>query len=282
MTSVNIDYSHEINRDLHTLDGALEALSLIFQENCPKSILDIGCGTGTWLRAALSLGAERARGVEGLDLREEVLFISKSLIVQHDLNEPLHLGESFELVLCLEAAEHIEPGNADTLIDSIARHGDRILFSAAAPNQGGTHHVNCQWPEYWQDKFNARGYVCSDSVRWQIWNARKTEPWYRQNLMNAVKSDVAGTEPRIKPVIHPDALPCFSASFLPAHVKLIENGGLPWHWYVPAVTRALRAKLRQRGQRRREISSSDEAPGVIDRGAVERQIERPGNPRLEE
>jgi len=42
---------------LHTLQGAAAALSAIFGSGAPKSLLDVGCGTGTWLRAAMDLGA---------------------------------------------------------------------------------------------------------------------------------------------------------------------------------------------------------------------------------
>jgi SAM-dependent methyltransferase len=241
-----IEYSHEINRELHTVDGALKALSILFASP-PATVLDVGCGTGTWLSAALSLGATKVRGVEGLDLADEMLFVPKALIEKRDLNQFVDIGERFDLVICLEAAEHIEPENADTLVDTLTHHGDLILFSAAAPRQGGTHHVNCQWPEYWQDKFNARGYACDDAPRWTIWNESAIEPWYRQNMLWARKDPAkAGTEPRIIPVIHPDALDCFSASFLPDHQRLIETGGLPWRWYLSAPLKASRAKLRQK------------------------------------
>jgi hypothetical protein len=35
--------------------------------------------------------------------------------------------------------------------------GPVVLFSAAIPYQGGTHHVNEQWPEYWAGNFEAKG-----------------------------------------------------------------------------------------------------------------------------
>lgn len=241
-----IEYSHEINRDLHTVGGALEALTTL-QADRPVSLLDIGCGTGTWLRAALSLGVQKVRGVEGLDLPDDMLFVPKSLIERRDLNRPVDLGERFDLVLCLEAAEHIEPENADVLVETITRHGDCVLFSAAAPGQAGTHHVNCQWPAYWQEKFNARGFVCDDAPRWSIWNDNKIEAWYRQNLFRATRDPQgAGTEPRIKPVIHPDALGCFSEGFLPMHKRFLEEGGASWRWYLSAPFKAASAKVRHK------------------------------------
>ena len=114
----------------------------------------------------------------------------KEHVRQADLSRPLNLARRFDLVLCLEVAEHLEPASAATIIDTLTAHGDRILFSAAAPGQPGMHHVNCQWPDYWQRLFNARGFACDGAVRWEIWRNGRIEPWYRQNLMMAV-----GTKP---------------------------------------------------------------------------------------
>ena len=65
--------------------------------------------------------------------------------------------------------------------------------------------MNCQWPEYWQLLFNARGYVCDDAFRWEIRNIQEIEPWYRQNIFIAKLSPkLAGHEPRIRAVVNPD------------------------------------------------------------------------------
>ena len=44
------------------------------------------------------------------------------------------------------------------LVATITKHGDAVLFSAAIPGQGGQDHLNEQWPEYWQKKFEVNGY----------------------------------------------------------------------------------------------------------------------------
>ena len=43
-------------KNFHSVDGAAAALSEILNSNVPESLLDVGCGTGTWLRAAIDLG----------------------------------------------------------------------------------------------------------------------------------------------------------------------------------------------------------------------------------
>lgn len=245
-----VDYDHRAHAHAHSVEGALHALRLIFEEEKPLTVLDIGCGMGTWLRAALELGASEVLGVDGVDLPSDLLLVPKDRVIVRDLGEPLELGRRFDLVLCLETAEHLEPEYGATIIDSIIAHGDRILFSAAVPGQHGTHHVNCRWPDYWQSLFNARGFSCDDSIRWRLWDDPLVEPWYRQNLMAAVRDPAnAGHEPRIKSVLHPEVV-LDEKSFLEPKLKAIEAGSLPAAWYITTPLNAAIAKIRAkvRGQ----------------------------------
>ena len=70
---------------------------------------------------------------------------------------------------------------ARDFVDSLVRHGDMMLFSAAVPHQGGKHHVNEQPPEYWRELFAKHGYVVFDWLRPQVAKRREVRPWYRFN-----------------------------------------------------------------------------------------------------
>jgi hypothetical protein len=97
------------------------------------------------------------------------------------------------LVLCLKVAEeddksqgssrHLPAESAPILIGSLVSLGPVILFSAAIPYQGGTHHVNEQWPEYWARHFTALGYVPVDCVRRRIWQLDHVQWCYSQNIL---------------------------------------------------------------------------------------------------
>jgi SAM-dependent methyltransferase len=210
MAEAAVDYDHEGTRGLHTVSGAKAAFAQIFAAGSPESVLDVGCGVGTWLRAASDCGAREIFGVDGVEISSDLFVVPRESIKIVDLNEPLSLGRRFDLVISLEVAEHLEPENAHIIVDTLTRHGDTILFAAAAPGQAGIHHVNCQWPSYWQSKFNERGFACSDEVRWKLWEDSSIEPWYRQNMMMVTKSASAGQEPRLRNVIHPDCLYLFA------------------------------------------------------------------------
>ncbi|MHC5004579.1 MAG: class I SAM-dependent methyltransferase [Planctomycetota bacterium] len=149
----------------------------------PGSVIDVGCGPGLWLAAFRELGVEDVLGVDGAHVGRDVLAIPPECFRAHDLREPLRLDRRFDLVLCLEVAEHLPGEAADTLVDSLAALGDTIVFSAAIPHQGGEQHVNEQWPDYWHERFVRRGYRADAGLREQVWNDPDVDWWYAQNLL---------------------------------------------------------------------------------------------------
>ncbi|MBV9519748.1 MAG: methyltransferase domain-containing protein [Hyphomicrobiales bacterium] len=90
-----IDYDH--SRNLHTLEGAAAALSRPFRRT-PKSVLDVGCGTGIWLRAAAELGV-REISADGIIAEADELEIARDLISQVDLTSSFSLGRRFDVAL---------------------------------------------------------------------------------------------------------------------------------------------------------------------------------------
>ena len=242
----SVDYNHAGN--LHTLAAPLAVLPVLFGRGYPTCLLDVGCGLGTWLKSALDLGIADVVGIDGVDVRQKGLLVADYHFRLQNLTQPWDLARRFEAALCLEVAEHLPASAAAGLVDNLVRHSDLIAFSAACPNQVGDHHVNCQWPAYWQELFNARGFRCSDDVRWQIWGDARVEPWYRQNLFVAVRDENgAGKEDRLAPVLHPDMVPYWwthaSAELFSKHTDEIEHGRLPLAWYLKASFRAAAAKL---------------------------------------
>jgi len=228
---MKIDYNHAAN--FHSLPGPLAAFAAIFADAKPKSLLDVGCGIGTWLRAAQECGVNDVFGVDGIALEPDQLLVSPTLFRQQDLTQTWNLGRRFDVALCLEVAEHLEERFAELLIESLVKHSDRVVFGAACAPQSGQGHVNCQWPAYWQHLFNKQGYVCSDEIRWRIWDNEQIEYWYRQNTFLARRNPMqAGKEPRIPSVIHSAAYPHFVQGEFSRHEERILQGALPFAWYL--------------------------------------------------
>lgn len=134
-----------------------EELELVMKLFRPRTLLDVGCGTG------LSMDYFIRHGVDVLGIEGSELAISKSrhphLIRQADLHNKIDLNKKFDVVWCFEVAEHIHPDFADALTETVALHGDVIILSAAQPGQGGCGHLNEQPPHYWITKFENMGFA---------------------------------------------------------------------------------------------------------------------------
>ncbi|MFZ0847076.1 MAG: class I SAM-dependent methyltransferase [Pseudolabrys sp.] len=238
-----IDYSHDDT--LHSVRGAELALSALFLRGVPGRILDIGCGTRSWLAAARKLGVREVVGVDGISVADELLKLSRDGIMRHDLRMPLELDQTFDLYLPGGGRKF---GGGARQYSHRQHHASRryVLVFGGVSRAGCTHHVNCQWPEYWQARFNKRGSTCSDDLRWKVWNESEIEPWYRQNMFVAVRDSAgAGHEARIVKAIHPDMLPTFSGTFFDEHRSQIENGFMPFAWYAQAPVVAAVNKLKR-------------------------------------
>lgn len=163
--------------------AARTILTPLFQTFAPASVLDVGCGLGAWLQVAKELGANTVQGVDGPWIDTSTLTIPAANFLAQSLDTPLSLDHQFDLVMSLEVAEHVSPTAADTFVESLTRHGDIILFSAAIPYQGGQGHINEQWPGYWASKFLDRGYQTIDAIRPMIWSDERVFWWLRQNVL---------------------------------------------------------------------------------------------------
>jgi SAM-dependent methyltransferase len=249
MESGKVDYDHGHN--LHTVEGPARVLSALVPRLPVRSVLDVGCGRGTWIKASLACGIQEVMGVDGVPLSPTELLFAPERFHVWDLRQPLALDRRFDLVLCLEVGEHLAAEHARVLVGSLARHSDTVLFSAACPGQTGQHHVNCQWPVYWQALFNDAGYVCDDWLRWAIWSDARIEPWYRQNLFLASRDvNRAGKERRLPSVVHAEMLRKFesAAKHQERHATLskIANGEMPLGWILTLPLQNLWRKARRR------------------------------------
>jgi len=173
-----------------SLRSAHEVAKVLKQYFSPSSLLDVGCGVGTWMKAfSENFSGLDYFGVDGEYVKAKDLVVEKPHFRGMDISQPFNLDKKFDLVISLEVGEHIAHEKAAVFVENICRHGDFILFSAAIPGQGGTFHVNEQFPEYWAGLFEINGFVCVDFMRPLIWENQQIEYWYRQNMLVFVKPE---------------------------------------------------------------------------------------------
>jgi SAM-dependent methyltransferase len=158
-----------------------------------QSILDVGCGRGAWLTEYQQQGVKDLCGVDGDYVQKETLLIPAENFHPKDIGQPFDLQRRFDLVQCLEVAEHLPSSRSETLIDNLVRHSGRILFSAAVPGQGGENHINEQSYEFWRAIFDKHGYKPFDCVRPLIRNFTDIEFWYRHNVVLYVAQELIPT-----------------------------------------------------------------------------------------
>ena len=204
--------------------SARAVAALLLSEMKIQSLVDVGAGHGAWAAEWLAAGVTDVIAVDGHYVNLKQLAVPAKNFKSHDLSEPLELRRKFDLVQSLEVAEHLSEEHAEIFIDSLVRHGDVVLFSAAVPNQGGEHHVNEQPPEYWRELFAARGYEVFDWVRPQVAANREVKAWYRFNSFLYANS--AGQK-RLSPAILEEKVP---------EGELLKMGGdLAWSLRKAAV-----------------------------------------------
>lgn len=186
------------SRHTNTHYSANRIIDLVNDWVAPKSVIDVGCGVGTWLKVFQEKGIEKIFGVEGQWVDESNLVIEQSDFTKADLEKPFDANQSFDLAISLEVAEHIHEESAVQFVKNLTQHAPVVLFSAAIPLQGGKHHVNEQWPIYWKEIFEKEGYVIIDCVRPEVWEDDKVEMWYAQNTFIYMKKSELGNYPKLE------------------------------------------------------------------------------------
>ncbi|MCB8777748.1 class I SAM-dependent methyltransferase [Planktothrix agardhii 1029] len=181
--------------------SAEEIVPVVMKLMQPKSVIEIGCGVGTWLSVFQQHGVQDIFGMDGNWVDTEDIEIDLNEFLTVDLEKPLPLPinqQQFDLVVALTLAERIPHDCADTFVDSIVRLGKVCLFSSAIPYQSGLNHINEQWPQYWVQRFQERGYQVIDCIRPKIWNNPKVAWWYAQNILLFASSEVVNQSQFLK------------------------------------------------------------------------------------
>lgn len=157
-----------------------------------KSVVDFGCGLGTWLKVWQENNVLDILGLDGDYVDKDKLYINKKYFKAADLSQKIKLNKKYDLATSLEVAEHIGEKKANLFVNNLISVSDLILFSAAIPGQADKKigHINEQWPEYWQKKFAKHNYLMLDPFRMKIFNNLQVEWWYRQNLFLFIKESL--------------------------------------------------------------------------------------------
>lgn len=185
---MDIRYIHDENA--HNLRAPEIIVPIICKVLKPKSVIDIGCGIGTFLYAFKNEGINDLLGIDGEWVNKEQFskFAPLDILQIHNLEHKITLSKRYDLAINLEVAEHLDEIFAETHIKNLVSFSDIILFSAAIPGQIGQNHKNEQWLDYWESIFNKFDYSIHDVIRPIFWNNKNIARWYKQNMVLVIKN----------------------------------------------------------------------------------------------
>lgn len=103
----NDDFYNILN-DINA-NSITKIVEIIMKKFAPKSVIDLGCGQGIWLKYFKENGVEDVRGLDGDYVERNKLLIEEEEFMPCDLSKRLNIGRKYDLAMSVEVAEHIEP-----------------------------------------------------------------------------------------------------------------------------------------------------------------------------
>lgn len=157
----------------HARNYSVETMNWYIERFQPNSVVDFGCGIGSYLESCYFNGVEKFKGFDiGGEYAKRFTpdFLHKH-IEYIDCTTPIECG-TFECVISFETIEHIEPSGTDMFIQNMVNATDkalgRILFTGAPPEQDGCGHINCHDKQYWIDKFAEHKFFVNEDMNEKV------------------------------------------------------------------------------------------------------------------
>lgn len=167
----------------------------------PKTVLDVGCSIGAIVSAMREIGVESY----GVDVSEyeisQVKDSEKQYVYVQDVMDdlPSFFPQHYDVVTCIEVAEHIPQENAAEFVARLCDLGNYVVFSSTPYDFEDPTHCNVQQQEYWCKLFAQRGYFRCDGrtlktpTEWTMCFSRQemdtvklVEQYERKNRIDAI------------------------------------------------------------------------------------------------
>lgn len=137
-----MDYSDESYKFMGDLSSVFT--KNIYQRLRNKVVLDLGCGSGVYLK-------QFSKGSVGIDMSPQNIILAGNLghkVLQMDLNAPINLDEKFDAVFSSHVIEHVE-SPIEYLRYAYKHLQDGGTFVLSIPNEDGLIHL--RYPYFTRD-----------------------------------------------------------------------------------------------------------------------------------
>ena len=104
-----------------SLSSARVVLPILFHYFAPESVVDVGCGRGTWLKAAAECGVKKLLGLDGDYVNRDALLIDARNFQACDLAKRIELPKRFDLAISVEVAEHLPFDRSESFVADLVR-----------------------------------------------------------------------------------------------------------------------------------------------------------------
>jgi glycosyltransferase involved in cell wall biosynthesis len=122
----------------------------------PTRVMDIGCAKGFLVEHLRDCGVE----AYGIDISPYAISEVRPDIQPYcrvaSVTEPLQ--GRYDLITCIEVAEHVTEEEGRRMIQNICQHTDEVIFSSTPQDFSEATHINVQPPRYWKDMFATHGF----------------------------------------------------------------------------------------------------------------------------
>jgi cyclopropane fatty-acyl-phospholipid synthase-like methyltransferase len=129
-------YSKQYYQDTVEIPAAQSATVIcgsIMEKFRPKSLIDVGCGTGALMKAFQKYGV-KVRGLEYSDAALVFCHQRNLDVVKFDLEtNKFEKEEHYDVAVSMEVAEHLPKKIADEYVGLLAKLSNVVVFTAATP-----------------------------------------------------------------------------------------------------------------------------------------------------
>jgi len=144
-------------RDDHWLTFFRAIAERIARDLHPESVLDAGCAMGFLVEGL----RERQIEAYGIDISSYAIDQVHADIRNYCEVRSIakELSRAYDLIVCIEVLEHMQPLDAEAAIRNLCGHANSILFSSTPLDYEEATHFNVRPMEYWAEQFSYYNFI---------------------------------------------------------------------------------------------------------------------------